>query len=499
MSGFYNDMFPRDEPRQNEDTAGLDVDKYMDILESLAGGGGLESATEKRTALERLHVDFIDRMQQDIQQAWVNFEKFNPDEKRPSTEPFEKAYVAGYLFEALIMSGSEIAETDQRELSETIVRIFHEPRKYGLSGNLERLRDPDVAEVGLNEAGVREVTGIKEAKLGLLSRRAFKQLSEDRGARYGVRQIVNALNEMSPEGLARVGLDRVLSAEMAVEQEQIYLSVADDLEQVLVLPANREIPDLSVLRRLDSFDRYKELIRSDSVLGAEVAKLRNLLGQDNFETSYGAALSEEEEQRVLYNYIDLFRTVNIQQSPFSSGEIWDMAEEVYEDIKRARIQERVAHEKLGEAEATILSELVPVLEDMPQEERVDYVREYVAWVNAKLIKKDYESPKIIKKTEDFEVIQMEVAELDAMDNPEDASEAVSPAESGTTLSAVSTHCITRFVQSYSQGKEYRHNEATSKLYLSKRLKKHLLAWESYLENSQEHEAVTEDLILAWVS
>lgn len=149
----------------------------------------------------------------------------------------EESKLRGELFERLATAqyGRAGAGTQDprlaEELSQELVQLMHDPRRFGLEEQIGGIRNPDLAFFKINDQGKVEIEAAGEVKLGLLTPRAAHQIGG--GFREGTRKMVEVVNRMGkPEdsGLLAVAQSRTRGG---------YLSASENLKVKLIVPADR--------------------------------------------------------------------------------------------------------------------------------------------------------------------------------------------------------------------------------------------------------------------
>ena len=164
----------------------------------------------------------------------------------------EGKMLRGKVFETLL--NADIAFGQRSPLELELLALAHNPDQFGLGGLLGYYRNPDMAFILTKLGDSTVVEGIGEAKLGTLNRRAYAQLA-DTGFARGVRALVTVVNSLeTPEafGLVEVAKAKKLAGDAPI------LTIAPEFSQLLVVPANRNLAQLSKLINYADFKNPTE-------------------------------------------------------------------------------------------------------------------------------------------------------------------------------------------------------------------------------------------------
>jgi hypothetical protein len=167
--------------------------------------------------------------------------------------PTNLEIIRGEIFE-LLVEGDPILNT-KNAAAEQFLAFMHDPARYNYERELGHVRNPDLAVIKDDWSGKMIVTEYGEAKLGRIDRRGVAQIGG--GLRRGVEAGVNLLKAKSEDELKAHGLDQIAQASP--------VGMAEQVNQVLVVPAERNIDKPGTLFSLDIVSEYGA--RADEVLG----------------------------------------------------------------------------------------------------------------------------------------------------------------------------------------------------------------------------------------
>lgn len=271
----------------------------------------------------------------------VVYEGYNKEYKsKEEQDRAEIGVIAGFLFEELIKKEADklFKHRSLPKLSEEFLAVAHDPARYDLLEEIGINRDPDLTFITwIEDEKVLIISRIAEAKLGTLNKRALQQL-DNQGSSRGVRVTAREITELIRRNIQQAQKDPnkwdlleehgLLNIKMEDVKE---IRVASKLEQVLIVPQNRDVPDVDeFVKRYDrlgiiSFSDFMAM-RNNHAVYKDIERFRKLLKPEENESSV--------RNEDLFSFMKILQQgLEIKKSSFDGREVWEMAQEIHKKIR----------------------------------------------------------------------------------------------------------------------------------------------------------------------
>lgn len=231
--------------------------ELFDVLEKTQSEPGYTPDRDRqRSVLENLPRDLVGQLRGHIYAAARENEFFQNLRGEPGAPPDNGKTIRGELFEILAENDAGLGQFELRkpdQATQEMLALMHDPARFNLGGQLGHFRNPDLTTINRTGDGRVVISRIGEAKLGTINQRANSQIFEG-GLRKGVAAAVEVLNgqkdnleQLSLSGIADLRQQVVtrLAQKYGVKEGKFaradFLEVAENMEQILIVPANRNV------------------------------------------------------------------------------------------------------------------------------------------------------------------------------------------------------------------------------------------------------------------
>jgi hypothetical protein len=307
--------------------------KFADCLDFAPGEKAVYEA--KVIILQEISANLSEAVRKHI----ASVTKDEMAEKQSSTLTFANEYekeqywhgvVKGFLFEKItetehrykLLSQHEAEHTPEEiELSHLLIEVARYPRENGIYNYVGfKLPDAVYSEID-HQSNSRIIELLGEAKMPeIWDDTVLRQLARE-GSRKTMTLLVQEINRIIDEGKLTPKHDNIKRIKELLGGSKLVVS--DNLGIEMVVPSNRDLPDLEVLKDPDD-DQY----------GWQIAKLRKFLGGGN-DASYIVMKGHKAVKQSIehsHNILEEIQAgrINFAKSAFSSTEVKKLTDSVME-------------------------------------------------------------------------------------------------------------------------------------------------------------------------